>query len=218
MTTPIRPLDQAQRSTLGAIVTNQLRDHVIHGRFEPGAVLGEVALAAQFGVSRGPVREALQHLVQEGLLRREPRRGISVPRLAASDLRDIYVAREAIESAAAAVVVAGDTAALAAGLRDVVGRMRSAFAADDWLALADLDVAFHRQIVEAALSPRLSRLYASVIGETFAFFNMNAHHPRRHELLEQHTELVRLIAARDGDGLRRALARHLSGTSERGAR
>ncbi|HKY61316.1 MAG TPA: GntR family transcriptional regulator, partial [Gemmatimonadota bacterium] len=89
MTTPIRPIDPSHRSTLGSLVTDQLRDHVIHGRFEPGTVLGEVNLAAQFGVSRGPVREALQRLVQEGLLRREPRRGISVPRLASADLRDI---------------------------------------------------------------------------------------------------------------------------------
>lgn len=210
MTTPIRPIDPTQRSTLGAIITDQLRDHVIHGRFEPGTILGEVSLAAQFGVSRGPVREALQRLVQEGLLRRERRRGISVPLLAAEDLRDIYVAREAIESAAVAVVVAGDTRTLATELRDVLARMRRAHLDDDWVTLADLDLAFHRRIVEAAQSPRLSRLYATLIGEAFAFFNMSAHHARRDELVAQHAQLAELIVARDVRGIRQALSRHLS--------
>lgn len=216
MTTPIRPIDPTQRSTLGAIVTDQLRDHVIHGRFEPGTVLSEVALAAQFGVSRGPIREALQRLVREGFLRREPRRGVTVPRLARSDLHDIYVAREAIEAAAVAVVVAGDTAALAAELREVVNGMERARRADDWSTLADLDLAFHRRIVEAALSPRLSRLYATLIGETFAFFNMSEHHPRRDELVTQHAELADLVAARESAGLRQALARHIMVGRDRG--
>lgn len=215
-TTPIQPIDPAQRSTLGAIVTEQLRQHVIHGRFQPGTLLGEVSLAAQFGVSRGPVREALQRLVQEGLLQREPRRGISVPRLAAADLRDIYLAREAIEGAALAVIVRRDPARLVAELGEIVVRMRRAIRDGDDPQLADLDFAFHRGIVAAARSPRLARLYATLIGETFAYFNMGAHHPRREEVVAQHAEIAELIAARDLAALRRALARHLTDSNERG--
>lgn len=214
--TPIRPIDPAQRSTLGAIVTEQLREHVIHGRFEPGTLLGEVSLAAQFGVSRGPVREALQRLVQEGLLHREPRRGISVPRLAAADLGDIYLARETIEGAALAVVVSRDPAGLVGELGAIVARMHEAIRDQDDQVLADLDFAFHRGIVDAARSPRLSRIYSTLIGETFAYFNMGAHHPRRAEVVAQHAEIVRLIAARDLAALRRALARHLTDSNERG--
>jgi DNA-binding GntR family transcriptional regulator len=215
-TAPIRPIDPAQRSTLGAIVTEQLREHVVHGRFEPGTLLGEVSLAAQFGVSRGPVREALQRLVQEGLLRREPRRGISVPRLAASDLRDIYLAREAIEAAALAVIVSRDPARLVAELQGIVGSMHRAIGDQNDRVLADLDIAFHHAIVDAARSPRLARLYSTLIGETFAYFNMGAHHPSREEVVAQHREIAELIAARDLAALRRALARHLTDSNERG--
>lgn len=210
MTTPIRPIDPAQRATLGAIVTDQLRAHVIHGGFEPGTVLGEVALAEQFGVSRGPIREALQRLVQEGLLRREPRRGISVPRFAAADIRDVYLAREAIESAALAVALAGDPEPLAADLRAIVGRMRAAVATDDWVAVADLDVAFHRRIVEATHSPRLARLYTTVLAETIAFFNMTARSPGREQLVAEHADLAELVAAGNIEAYRRTLGRHLS--------
>jgi DNA-binding GntR family transcriptional regulator len=210
MTAPIRPIDPAQRSTLGVIVTDQLREHVIHGRFEPGTILGEVELAAQFGVSRGPIREALQRLVREGLLRREERRGISVPRLSDDDIADVYVAREAIEAAALAVIVGGDTMSLAAQLRSLAGQMEIAVASGDWVAVADLDMAFHRRVVQAAGSPRLTRLYGTVIGETFAFFNMTARYPGRERLVHEHTELAELVADRDIAGVLTALARHLS--------
>jgi DNA-binding GntR family transcriptional regulator len=215
MTTPIRPIEPAQRSTLGAMVTDQLRDHVIHGRFAPGTILGEVVLAEQFGVSRGPIREALLRLVQEGLLRREPRRGISVPRFAATDITDVYVAREAIEGAALAVALAGDAASLAADLRAIVGEMRAAEARSDWLAVADLDMAFHRRIVDATDSPRLARLYASVLGETLAYFNMTARTPGRERLVTEHEELAEIIASGDIEAYRRALAEHLSDSVER---
>jgi DNA-binding GntR family transcriptional regulator len=210
MNAPIRPIDPAQRPTLGAIVTDQLRDHVIHGHFEPGMILGEVELAEQFGVSRGPIREALQRLVREGLLRREERRGISVPRMSDGDIADVYVAREAIEVAAFAVVVGGDTTSLAAQLRSLAGQMDAAAASNDWVAVADLDMAFHRRVVEAAGSPRLTRLYGTVIGETFAFFNMTARYPGRERLVNEHAELADLVANRDLAGGRAFLTRHLS--------
>ena len=212
---PIRPIDPTRRSTLGSIVTDQLRDHVIHGAFEPGTVLGEVDLAARFGVSRGPVREALQRLVREGLLRREPRRGISIPRLSPADIGDVYLAREAIESAALGIVLGLDAAdavmsELVDGLLSLVGQMDAAAATEDWVRVADIDMAFHRRIVEAAASPRLSRLYDMVTGETLAFFNMTARYPGREDLVSEHRELADIIAAGDLAGYRAALARHLS--------
>jgi len=218
MSAPIQPIDPVQRSTLGTIVTDQLRDHVIHGRFEPGAILGEVELAGRFGVSRGPVREALQRLVQEGLLRREPRRGISVPVLTDVDIADLYLAREAIEAAAMQVVLRGDPRTMAVELQATVDRMRVAVAADDWGQVADLDIAFHRRMVDAAGSPRLSRLYASVIGETRACFNMTAWYPGREHLVDEHQELAVLVAARDVKGAQAALASHLSRSVETLAR
>ena len=58
------------------------------------------SFAASFGVSRGPVREAIQRLIQEGLLRSEPHRGVFLPVLTVEDIEDIYLTREALESTA----------------------------------------------------------------------------------------------------------------------
>ena len=82
------------------MVTERLRDGIVTGTLAPGTQLSEVELAHSFGVSRGPVREAIQRLVQEGLLRSEPHRGVFVPVLTDADVVDVYLARAALESAA----------------------------------------------------------------------------------------------------------------------
>ena len=91
---------QLPRATFASMVTERLRDSIVNGTLEPGSQLSEVELAHSFGVSRGPVREAIQRLVQEGLLRSEPHRGVFVPVLTDADVADVYLARAALESAA----------------------------------------------------------------------------------------------------------------------
>src|SRR5688500_2200978 len=99
------------RDAFASIVTERLRASIIDGKLKPGAQLNELKLATSFGVSRGPVREALQRLVQEGLLHSEPYRGVFVPVLTDEDVFDIYLVREALESAAIRAIIANGTAA-----------------------------------------------------------------------------------------------------------
>ena len=101
------------RATFASIVTERLRASIINGSLKPGSQLSEVELATSFGVSRGPVREALQRLVQEGLLHSEPHRGVFVPVLTDQDVHDIYLAREALESAAVRSIISSGTTAAA---------------------------------------------------------------------------------------------------------
>src|SRR5262245_25137287 len=117
-TNPIKPI---VRSTLATIVTERLRELVIAGQYAPGTQLSEMELAEQFGVSRGPVREALVRLVQVGLLERIPNRGVFVPNVGDEDLDDIYLAREAVESAALRVLLrrGDDVPALITRLRGI---------------------------------------------------------------------------------------------------
>lgn len=209
MSGPLR-IDPVQRATLGSIVTDQLRDLVVHGRYQPGALLSEVELAEGFGVSRGPVREALQRLVSEGLLRRDPRRGVSVPVPSDADIADLYLARQAIEGAAIRAVMTDGAADIVADLRETVARMRAAVGADDWVTVADLDMAFHSRLVNAAGSPRLSRLYAGLLAETRACLAMTARYPGREDLVAEHDELAGLLGSGDVPGLLAALARHFT--------
>ena len=88
------------RRTLSGQLAEEIRQAILSGVFPLGSQLNEMELAEKFGVSRGPVREALQRLIQEALLVSEPHRGVFVPELNDRDLSDIFFVREAIEGSA----------------------------------------------------------------------------------------------------------------------
>jgi len=200
-------IEPIKRSTLSSIVAERLRELVISGAYQPGSQLSEVELAERFGVSRGPIREGLQRLVQDGLLRSEPHRGVFVPQVSAADIADVYLAREAIEGAAIRLVSADpDRLGVVATLRDLVGQMRVAAAAGRWSRVADLDMRFHSEVVRASGSTRLARMYASLIDETRVLLSMTANAPGRENLVDEHGELAELIAAGEPAGAATALA------------
>lgn len=153
-----------------------------------------------FGVSRGPVREALQRLIQEGLLRSEPHRGVFVPVMSAEDIEDIYVAREALESAAVRRITGMSvTAAAYEALDKIVRRMEAAANARDWGTVASRDLDFHTALVAAAGSHRLERMFTTVISETRLCLSMLAAGLQgREDLVEEHREICELIRLEDG--------------------
>ena len=81
------------RTTLPGQVTERLRDGILAGSYAQGEQLNEVELARRFGVSRGPLREAMQRLIQDGLLETRPHRGVFVPELTDEDLAGARIVR-----------------------------------------------------------------------------------------------------------------------------
>jgi DNA-binding GntR family transcriptional regulator len=182
------------RSTFASIVTERLRAAIVNGSLEPGSQLSEVELATTFGVSRGPVREALQRLVQEGLLLSEPHRGVFVPVLTADDVLDIYLAREALESAAIRSIVANGTSATASeALDQSVTEMEKAEAAGDWEAVGNFDLEFHVALVEASGSQRLQRMFSTVISETRLCLGALTAADTRTDLVQEHRQICSLM-------------------------
>jgi DNA-binding GntR family transcriptional regulator len=86
-----------QHDSLARSAANWIAEHIISGDIKPGEKLTETGLAERMGVSRSPVREALQALSREGLIILEPRRGARVDRLDAGDMADLYACRLLIE-------------------------------------------------------------------------------------------------------------------------
>jgi DNA-binding GntR family transcriptional regulator len=193
------PLDRVATSFR---IAEQLREAVMSGELPQGSQVGEVSLAAQFGVSRGPVREAMQRLVQEGLLRSIPHRGIFVVELTDADVRDIYDARRAVESAAMlAIMRRPDVAKVARRLDAAVARMAVAAERGDTAALSRGDLAFHELLVAQSGSVRLRRMASTLLVETrmcLAALTDTYVVPTR--LVEEHAEIV--AAIRSGDTLR----------------
>jgi DNA-binding GntR family transcriptional regulator len=176
------------------MVTERLRDSIVDGTLVPGSQLSEAELATRFGVSRGPVREALQRLIQEGLVRAEPHRGVFVPVLTEADVRDIYLARAALESAAVQYIMATSRSDEAADALDVrVERMAEAEAADDWEAVGQHDLDFHTALVAATGSERLQRMFSTVISETRLCLGVLTSADARGDLVEEHRQIAAMV-------------------------
>ncbi|MGB3371652.1 MAG: GntR family transcriptional regulator, partial [Rhodococcus sp. (in: high G+C Gram-positive bacteria)] len=128
------------------VIADQIRDRIIDGSYAPGEQINEANVAAELEISRGPVREALQRLNQEGLLVSYRNRGVFVVELSSDDVAEIYDARAAIEVGAAWTLVRGEVAVLkatAAQLSAIVDQMQPFIDKADWLGLAERDLAFH---------------------------------------------------------------------------
>ena len=197
------------RATFASMVTERLRANIVDGSLKPGSQLSEVELATTFGVSRGPVREALQRLVQEGLLHSEPHRGVFVPVLTDEDVRDVYVAREALESAAIrSIISSAMTDAAYDSLDRLVTRMGKAEAAGDWAAVGNLDLEFHVALVDASSSERLKRMFTTVISETRLCLGVLTADDARDDLVEEHRLICDAMKEGDTDQALSVLTRH----------
>src|ERR1700733_13551757 len=91
-------LDPVPRSTLRAHVAERLRAAILGGDIAPGTPLVETALSERFDVSRGPLREALRQLIEEGLVVTVPYTGTHVAPLSVEDVREIYSLRTVLEA------------------------------------------------------------------------------------------------------------------------
>ncbi len=89
----MEPTDAVANISLAEQVADRLSQAILRGEYPPGSRLPEPELAAKFGVSRGPVREALFHLVREGMVQFRPRRGAIVRQARARDVVDLYNVR-----------------------------------------------------------------------------------------------------------------------------
>ena len=144
----------------------RLRQFILEGDLEPGARLGEVELAAQLGVSRTPVREALRALSSQGLVEILPNRGARVARWSVKDLDEIYELRVMLESHAAERAANRMSPAETDELDELCTQMETCArrgSKHDLLELSELNARFHGCVMDAADSPRLATMLASVV-------------------------------------------------------
>lgn len=158
-------LEPLQLQSTPALIADRLRAEILDGAFPADAQLSEVELARQLKVSRGPIREAMQRLIQEGLLRAERNRGVFVVQLDQDDARDVYLARGAIERTAAAIVTQRAPEAALLSLQHIVDRLAGSLDGP-WADVITEDLAFHQTLVESAGSPRLNRMFRTLLAET----------------------------------------------------
>jgi DNA-binding GntR family transcriptional regulator len=181
---------------LRSLVCDELRRLVITGDLAPGARLVEEQLASRLGVSRNPVREALQTLASEGFVEILPRRGAVVAQITPEQAEDLFDVRLALESLAARLAARRADDATVGRLRDVLRRAREATEASELDVLAACNTEFHQLVVEAAGNDYLRLLVAPMARRVQWVFRMSAAERAPHSWTE-HEELLHAIA--DGD-------------------
>lgn len=188
------------RRVLTDDVVDALRNAILSGKIRPGARLIEEDLAASLKVSRGPVRQAIFRLQQEGLVAHEPHRGATVGEVSEDDVADIYSLRLALERLAVehATRKAGpdDLSAITA----VLERFRAAPRAEiTRRRVAELDIDFHDAIFRAAGSRRLYRAWETLRSQLMMFLMLRDALPNDY-LDSWHRDHMRLLdAIRSGD-------------------
>jgi DNA-binding GntR family transcriptional regulator len=211
-------LEPLRRDSTPERIAAQLRSGIVSGRLAPGQALREVEIARQLGVSRGPVREAFQRLIQEGLLEAHPARGVFVPQLAADDVADLYLARGAVEIAAAQLLATSGTPAALGDLSAALAELQAA-PPDDWAELARLDLRLHEVLVHSTGSKRLARMFATLAAETrLCMVALESFYPRRADMVTEHADIVAAIIQGDAATATRLLEQHMSDSVQRLAR
>jgi DNA-binding GntR family transcriptional regulator len=200
-----------QQST-PSIIADKLRSAIGHGHLPPGAQLGEADLARDLGVSRGPLREGIQRLTQEGLLVSIRNRGVFVIEMTPSAVRDLYVARAAVERAAGALLVRRGTAA--DELLDQVARM--AAAGKGRAGVDDAVIGFHETLVGLAESPRLSRVHRTLLTETrMCLPGLDPEYAVSAERVAAHRDIAEAVQKGKAPAVDRLLVRHMDEAFDR---
>ena len=211
--TPPRPRGALGRISTTEAIVRELRGDILDGTIPAGSHLREVELADRLGVSRQSLRAALAELVYRGLLRREPHRGVHVPVLSRSDVRDIYDLRQVIEGEAVRRV-ARDPRRIA-DIDAAVEDLERLSANEHWSAVAEADVAIHRAVVEAAGSPRLLKAADLFAVEMLLIVVPAQNYMSTAEMTREHRELLDVIRSGDQDAAWLRFKRHLQlGTEE----
>jgi len=137
-------------------IAERLREDVFAGRLPEGTPLRETELSQRFGVSRGPVREALQQLTHEGVLIAEPNRGVRVAPSAPDSVRELVVPiRRTIETFALRSFFCDISEADFATWESILGRLKEACKERDYAGIAEQDLALHRSLLDRAGQPDL---------------------------------------------------------------
>lgn len=192
-------------------VRSELEDMIVSGEIAPGSKLDEETLAARFGVSRTPIREALMQLAATGLLRTRPRQTATVAKLTVKDILESFEFNTELESIAAGMAARRMTVQQRFALRGIVDRMRSVAKRGDIEAYVRLNREFHT-LLHAGSHNRHVETQAKILFARLAPFRRQVlFRPGQVAIsLRQHQEIVEAIVVGDDTRAAQVMRAHTS--------
>lgn len=199
-------------------LTDQLFEHlseaIVIGALVPGAKLSEPRLAAHYGVSRGPLREAIRRLEERKLVTRAPRQGVRVVVPTPVDALALFNIREVLEGLAARMAAENATPEEIQRLRSMLADHRAALSRSDamvyWQATANTD--FHVMVARIGRNKHLFDLLCGEYYTLFRFYRMQHRivPGRAQRALVEHERIVDAIADRDPELAELLMRRHVT--------
>lgn len=200
--------------SLATLVAQRLREAIIDGEFALGEMIPEETLAASFGVSRTPVREALNQLQLAGLVVIRPQRGSYVFEPTEADIAAICEFRCLLEPRAAELAYRHAREATAAALQAAISEMEEARAARDAVRYGRADTRLHEAFFEHCGNPYMQAAYATAATK---IATLRTHLSAPADVLraagfEQHSKLLALFRAGEFAEFETLMRTHVTGT------
>ncbi|PZA05759.1 MULTISPECIES: GntR family transcriptional regulator [unclassified Meiothermus] len=185
-----------------------LREAILGGRLVPGERISELGLAETLGISRTPVREALQRLAQEGLVELVPAKGARVRVLRPEEVREVYEVRALLEAEAARLAAQHASTDELSYLADLLATL-DGIPRECYLEQMQVDFEFHTRLVEAAHNRTLARIYGdlrSSLALVRSFQQTLSQHPTTRA---QHHNILHALRQRDPEQAAWAAREHV---------
>ena len=188
-------------------IASRLRQRIMMGELRPGTLLRQDELASQFGASRTPLREALQRLAQDGLVRMD-RRGATVVSISLDDLVELYDMRAVLEAMVARDVA---TRITDSQLEELASILKALDASDGerWI---ELNRAFHNRTYEFSGKPQWIEMIRSLGLRADVYVSLVGVPARRDSAALEHQEILAALRARDPERAGQAVSAHLHTT------
>jgi len=198
------------KSTLRAQVAERLRGAILAGDIPPGAPLVETALSERFAISRGPLREALRQLVEEGLVVTVPYTGTHVASLSVEDVQEIYSLRTALEIFAFEQIWLRRDERFRAELSRRNATWRASIDAGDDSAAISAELEFHGLVYETAGHRLLQSAWRGLRGRLQLYWAAHHRaHGRRGPRRDSHDSYIAAALGDSLDALRAEIADHM---------
>ncbi|MGH6625295.1 MAG: phosphonate utilization associated transcriptional regulator [Burkholderiaceae bacterium] len=216
MNTALTPLQLVQLNSLPSLAQAEIEQMILRGDLGVGQRINESEIASRFGISRGPVREALRALEECGLVRSEKNRGVFVREISLAEADEIYDLREALDELIGQRLAQRVTAAQLEVLNALLAEMDAAMAGQDVKRYHALNLEFHDALVDFVGNSRLSETYRRLTKELLLFRLRGLQDGGGFAVSNaEHKAMVKAIASRDEELAGRVLRAHAADSRSR---
>jgi DNA-binding GntR family transcriptional regulator len=208
--------DLLEHRTMPAALASALRERIINGDLPAGTKIDQRAVAAEFQVSRMPVREALHQLDAEGFVTLLPHRGAVVSELSPSQIEEIYEMRSVLEGLASALSVKRLVDADLDRLRELLSALCRAEDVREW---AEFNAEFHNILASRCNRPRLLEQIQLLRRQCTPYVRLYVRHLHQDVQADrEHSEILEAAQARDPYRIEQLVRQHLMNTGRGVAR